>query len=956
MPASLRPTGLFRRLCATLLPLLALGACAAPGGRPGAAAKPVWAFERSDLAPEAAWRFGRLDNGLRFIIRHNATPPGTVLVRLDIDAGSLDEREDERGYAHFVEHMAFNGSTHVPEGEMVRLLERDGLSFGADTNAQTSFEQTTYKLDLPRADPALLDTALMLLRETAGELTFAPDAVGRERGVVLSELRDNQGYQLANLKDQIAFLYPRATYPRRLPIGTVASLEAASADGLRAFWARTYVPARATVVVVGDVAADKVEAAIRQRFADWRAAPRLPRPDEGKVERALRGRTAIWLDPALSERVTASRNGPWQDEPDTVANRRVALLRQIGYGVINRRFLRVTRQIDPPFRGAGFGTGDVFRIGRTTNLVVDVEDGGWRRGLVTARAMLDQALAQGFTAAELAEQVAVIRTGIENAAAGADTRGNAALVSAALALLHDDAVPTDPVAGLARFNAFAPQITPAAVLAALRQEALPLAAPMLRFQGRTAPAGGAKALRNAWDTAPRMAATVAPYQPVSGPFAYTDFGAPGAVIADAREPRFGIRMLRFANGLRLNLKRTDLEKDRIAVRLALDGGEMLASKAQPLAVELVGSLAAGGLGKHSQDDLQTLLAGHSVAMGLGNAGDVFAAGATTTPRDLALQLELMAALLSDPGYRPDAEALYRQNATNFFKRIDATPALALGNNLGHILSDGDPRFSLQPPEAYQALSFAGLRTVLADRLAHGALELALVGDIDEDAAIAAVARTLGALPLREADFRPYTAERQRRFTTHRGQSVVRHKGEADQAVVRLVWPTVDDSDATLSTTLDLLQEVAGIAVLDSVREALGKSYSPGASAAQSRVWTGWGTFSLQAQVAVAEVDATRAALLQVVRALRDRPVDADVLARARAPMRERIDNALKSNGGWLALAERAQSQPDRLTRFAGARARLDALTAADLQAAARRFLNPDEAVEVLVLPQDAAAH
>ncbi|MFX8747409.1 insulinase family protein, partial [Acinetobacter baumannii] len=82
-------------------------------------------------------------------------------------------------------------------------------------NAQTSFEQTTYKLDLPRADPALLDTALMLLRETAGELTFAPDAVGRERGVVLSELRDNQGYQLANLKDQIAFLYPRATYPRR---------------------------------------------------------------------------------------------------------------------------------------------------------------------------------------------------------------------------------------------------------------------------------------------------------------------------------------------------------------------------------------------------------------------------------------------------------------------------------------------------------------------------------------------------------------------------------------------------------------------------------------------------------------------------------------------------------------------------------------------------------------------
>ena len=131
-----------------------------------------WPFEKSDLPPDPAYRFGRLDNGMRYIIRPNATPKGTGIVQFWVDAGAVAETDEERGYAQFIEHMAFNGSTRVPEGEMVRLLEREGLAFGADANASTDFDVTTYRLDLPRNDPALLDTALMLMRETASELTF----------------------------------------------------------------------------------------------------------------------------------------------------------------------------------------------------------------------------------------------------------------------------------------------------------------------------------------------------------------------------------------------------------------------------------------------------------------------------------------------------------------------------------------------------------------------------------------------------------------------------------------------------------------------------------------------------------------------------------------------------------------------------------------------------------------
>ena len=181
-----------------LLLILAVPALAQPAA---VAERHEWPFAESDLPPDPAYRFGRLDNGMRYIIRPNGTPAGQGMIQFWVDSGSIAETDEERGYAHFIEHMAFNGSTRVPEGEMVRLLEREGLAFGADTNASTGFDVTLYKLDLPRNDPALLDTALMLMRETASELTFTPEAVEREKGILLSERRVRDTFQLRNVVD-----------------------------------------------------------------------------------------------------------------------------------------------------------------------------------------------------------------------------------------------------------------------------------------------------------------------------------------------------------------------------------------------------------------------------------------------------------------------------------------------------------------------------------------------------------------------------------------------------------------------------------------------------------------------------------------------------------------------------------------------------------------------------------
>lgn len=912
--------------------------------------EPTWPFEASDIPTDPGFVYGELPNGMRYILRQNATPEGTALVRMRINSGSLEETEKERGLAHYLEHMAFNGSTNIPEGEMIKLLEREGLQFGADTNASTGFEAVTYKLNLPRNDDALLDTALMIMRETASELTIAEDAVERERGVIIAERRDRRGFRQRATEDSFAFTAPGARFTERLPIGTLEVIENATAAQMRALYQRTYTPANTMLIIVGDFPADVMEAKIKERFSDWQGPPAPNEPETGPIDLTRVGETDIYLDPALSENVSIFTLSPWVDEPDIQANRDKRLLRGIGYGIINRRLTRLARGEDAPFRRANFGTSNVFEDARSTGLGIASVDGEWKKGVLAAVQVVNEALTYGFTQAEVDEQLANRRTAAENAVKAADTRTNAAYMGSALRVISADSVLTTPRYRLDQFERIAPKITPTAVLEATTAHASKLDNPLIRFQGRSAPEGGEEALRAAFNEA--LALPIAPPQDIGkAEFAYTDFGPAGEVVSDDIEERLGIRKLRFANGVRLNLKKTDVREDRILVLAVVDGGVLMNTKDDPLKTYLVSSLSSGGLGKHSRDELSTVLAGRSVGTGVGSNGDGFTFSAGTTPRDLKLQLQLITAMITDPGYRPEAVARFRKGIDNYYETLTSTPGRAYGTAIGGIVSDDDPRYALPAKEDYYALDFEKLKAAIAGRFANGAIEVSIVGDVDEGAAIAAVATTLGALPDREADFLPREEARQRTFTADRTQRTLFHKGEEDQALLRMIWPTSDDSYLAEDIRLNVLASIVRLELTDRLREKLGQAYSPSAGSSQSRVYRGYGTFALGSSLEAANVDAARAVFVQLIEDLRSEPIDADTLERARKPLQESYENILKRLGGWMSLTRRAQSQPERIERYFDFPGTLSAITPEDIQATALAYLTPQEALEILVLPE-----
>lgn len=433
----------------------------------------------------------------------------------------------------------------------------------------------------------------------------------------------------------------------------------------------------------------------------------------------------------------------------------------------------------------------------------------------------------------------------------------------------------------------------------------------------------------------------------------TIFGTPGKVVSDNRIDDLGIRRIRFANNVMLNIKKTDFQKERVYLSVRVDGGNLLATRDDPTKVALAGSLTVGGLEAHSADELRTILAGKTVSPGFGASTDAFGGSALTSSEDFALQAKLMAAFVTHPGYRADGLALIRRFLPQQYAANDATPAAVLGRDAAGILANNDPRAQTPPLEKLLALDWSQLKPAIADSLAHGAIEIGVVGDIDEQAAIDAIAATFGALPERRAAFDPRTDARVRRYATDRSERTLIHKGPAEQAELRVYWPARDDSDLVEAMRLNLLARVMQLMLTEELREKLGESYSPGAAASLSDEYPGYGHLFAASNVDFKDLATTRAAIFAIAKELRDKPVDADLLDRARKPLLEAMTKARRENSYWLPYVSEATSQEARLDRSRKSIAIVEAATPADLETLAQRYLTDDKALVIKAISDKA---
>ncbi|MFZ5494728.1 MAG: M16 family metallopeptidase [Verrucomicrobiota bacterium] len=911
-----------------------------------------FAHETSDLQADPAIKWGRLDNGLRYALLRNAEPKGRISARLGIEAGSLHENENQRGLAHFLEHMAFNGSKHFPAANVIEFFQKLGMDFGGDTNASTGFDRTIYQLELPDTRPETLRESLTWFADVAGGILLDPAEIDKERGIILSEKRARDSVGLRTFLAELEFLVPDTRLPHRLPIGTEEVLRNAQRDRFVEFYDTWYRPERMVLVLVGDFDPAAVEPLVREIFGPLAArAPAQPEPRLGTVAptAGIESRLHTEME-AGAVNVSVQTVVPYAFEPDTAANRLKYLPRTLALRMLNRRLSILAKKEGAPFLGGIVGVSEQFDFFRNASIELNCRPDQWQAALTVAEQELRRALEHGFQPEELAEAVAEMSNNLEQAVRTAPTRRSGPLADDLTGDLIDDAVSTHPVAEQALYQPALAAITPEACTAALRATWSEAAGRKLFVTGNVQVPDAPQAIAAVF-TASARAPVEPPPKVEQTAFAYTDFGPAGQVAARTAVDDLGATLIAFQNGVRLNLKPTDFEAGRIRVNVRIGGGTLTAPpdrRGLPLLANV--AFITGGLGKHSVDDLQRLLAGKTVGLGFGAQTDAFSFGAATNRADLLLQLQLFCAYLTDPGYRPESIRQLHKMAEQVYLRLAHTPDGPFQLEVANLLAGGDPRFGLPPKEVLLSRNLDELKAWLTPEFARGPVEIAVVGDFEPDAVIAAVARTFGALPQR--DPKPAYAEA-RKVSRPAGPLAKEYTvvSEIPKALVRLYWPATDARDVKLSRRLRLLNDVFADRLRVEIREKLAGTYSPNAATDLSDTYPGYGWLVADATVAPADARMIADAMKRVAADLHTGSVTDEELERARQPILTALRESARTNPYWLGtVLAAAQEFPERLdwsrTRYTDN----ESITAAELTALAKQFYDPAKVSEFIVRP------
>ncbi len=933
-------------------------ACAADPKAPAKAPAPrAWEHATSDLAPDPRFRFGALDNGMRFVWTKNGTPKDRTVLRLHVRVGSLGETDQELGMAHFLEHMAFNGSKHYAAGSLVSWFQGLGMEFGSDTNAHTGFDETVYEIDLPRSDAASIGEGLKVLRDFADGLVLAKEEIDAEKGVIDGEERERESAAARAERSMFTKLFAGTRYPDRIPIGTKEKRDAFDPALVRGFYERWYRPENFTLVLVGDVGELDVEAAIHTAF-DGVAVPEAPLPDDAAVGAPTFAHTSF----AVSERelpvtrVMLASLRPYRADPFDSKHLLADFPLSVARALLDRRLLELSRTGTAPFQHANAARFDGLRGIDGESLDVVCEAARWKDAISLAEQELRRATEFGFSESELAVVKAQFREAFERDVADAPTADSADLAEDLLTAAFERYVPTSPAAMRDLLVPALEKLDAAGVSAAF--------AAAWKDGTRVVHAIGPLDLGNSGDdgataltTALEESAKVKVEKKKDAATTQWKYAADGEragkVGKREKDSAHGVEDVTFENGVRLLLKPTDFEKDRVTVEVSVGEGALtLGRERYALGFVANAVFTPGGLVAHDVEEIDRLLAGRSVECGFAVEDDRCKLIGATARADLSLELELLAAHVTAPGWRDSGFAAFVRQKDEMFTALEHRPDGPLLQRVIPGWFGGDQRFGIPTQESVSKFTLDDVRAWLTPELEHAPITVAIVGDFDVEGAVASAAATFGALPARRPARHLDDARKASEMAA--GQTVEQTFDAAGlPALVFVAFPTTDGIDPHTRRALSFLGRVLNDRIRVKVREELGATYAPSAVAQSSTVYPQVGSIAIQAAAAPDQAVVVRDACIGVAADMAEHGVTDEEVERLRGPLLAKLRDDRRQNSFWVKTLSDLHSSPTALGEVDSAEAMYSALDAKELSALAARYLAKDRASSAILKPSGA---
>ncbi len=925
------------------------------------------------LPTDPALVTGQLENGLHYVIQQHAIPPGRAVIWLHMHSGSLNETEHQRGIAHYLEHMAFNGSEHFKPGSLVPFFESLGMTFGRDQNAFTNMEQTTFQLTLPKADADTLGKGMTFFSDVVCRLSLLPTEIDAERQIIQEERRRGLSGRERTSTYVMEHMTPGSIYGQRLTIGTEQSINGVHEQDFKDYYGKWYAASNATLLVVADADPGEVAKVIKEQFGSAPKRPR-PTPQELSVRAYDKSFAIVTSDPEVrSVELQIIRIEPGRPAVSTAAQYRDELVGRLGDMAMNRRLSEKVSAGGTSYLNGRVGLRNEPGAMFTAEVSGTAQPAKWKPALSELAMELQRGRTFGFTARELDHIKKELISGAERAVQTEGTTTSGAIMQRLNGAVTSGGAIMSAQQRLDLINKTLPAITPDEVSKRLAAEFDPKAVAFVAVLPSTAdipteaqpPALGTKALevQPAQETEDTEHATTL----------MTELPKPGTVAEQSEHAATKVWSGWLSNNARVHYRFMDDRKNEVTVHIALAGGELLET------AEDRGITSAAQLGwshaatKHlSSADIREIMTGKKVNVGgggfggfgrggggrrgggggFGGGGDTIALNISGSPEDLETGFQLAHLLLTEPKIEETAFTQYKTTTRQRLLEENTNPTQVAARLIAQApFADDDVRHHPPTVEQIDRLTLQAAQARLEKLIAESPIEITIVGDLPKDRALELVNRYLGSLPTRQR-VSPTLYTDARKATRPKGPRVFDKTVDSPTkaATVYSGFYGVDESNLADSRALGMAARVLSMRMVKEVREDAQLVYSIGAVSRPASTFPGFGTFSASAPTDPAKVPALLAKLKSMYEEFaKDGPTEEEVATAKKQHAKDWAD-AIKEPATWMGRLQSMDYRGTTLDEFLAVPGAYQALTAKEVRETFAKYYAPQNTILVTVKP------
>ena len=902
---------------------------------------------------DSSIRTGTLDNGLKYFIKKNTRPEDRVELRLVVNAGSVLEDDDQRGLAHFTEHMAFNGSEHFAKNELVDYLQSVGVKFGAHLNAYTSFDETVYILPIPSDDEKIIDQGLTILEDWGGNLLFESEEIEKERGVVIEEWRLGQGAQMRMVQEYLPIIFKGSKYAERLPIGTKETLETFRPETIKRFYNDWYRPNLMAVIAVGDIDVDQMETKIKKQFSSFKN-PKNERPrKEFDVPDNAKPLVAVASDKEATNTIFQIMYKSDPEVMKTGNDYRDALIESLFTSMINQRLRDLLQEANPPYLYAATSIGSFIARSKSAFSCFAVpKPDDIEGGITTLMNEIKRVELHGFTASELKTEKLNLMEAYERAYMERDKTESEGLVNE----LVSHFLEKEPIPGIEFEYEFVQQYLEGITL----EEVNGIIEKQIKEENRvvylTAPEKEETTLPTtedllAWVKASDQSTPEPLEEAVLSDQLIKNEPTPGTVIEETIIENLEVTSLRLSNGAQVFIKSTDFKNDEIQFMAHRDGGISLAEDEDYWSASFATNIVSlSGIGEYSYTDLQKVLAGKSVGLQpyLSDLEEGFRGSAA--PKDLETLMQLTYLYFTEVRKDDNAYQSLMQRNMAFLANVMSDPNYYYQDQMAKILSQGDMRGGgipttedLQKVDHDQALEFYKQRFS-----SPGDFTFWFVGNVDKDVLIPLVEKYLGSIPSTKDEvwidrgIRPPSGMVDEKI----------FKGSEPKSSVHMIFTGAMEYNRKESYYLRCLGEILDIRLVEILREEKSGVYGVGASGYASKSPYENFEFTISFPCGPDNVDGLVASSIDAIREIQNEGISEENLNKVKEAQRRDQELHWKTNGYWMNVLKTYHVNNYDYKEVNWLNQRIEELTAEDILQVAKKYLNPEEYIQIVLYPEE----